>query len=142
MDIIDYIYHPEKTDEIKKLLNTDSSVIIIDPLSLYNKSVRRRLDWILGDFQKNKKAPNIMVVMPFPKPEPYSGLKKQIRWTAPQIFYYFYEPWEQPNESMAHCEAQIDDEHGVKKFLVNILKPSIKQPSKELHSVYTSVGSK
>lgn len=70
-----------------------------------------------------------MILMPFAKPQPYIGLREQIIGAVPQIFYYFYEPWEHPNESIAHCEAQINDENDVKKFLISALKPYIKLPS-------------
>jgi hypothetical protein len=119
-------------------LAADVSVIVIDPLSLYDPDVQRGLNLVLRSFGNEKAV--FMILPPFRKPDVYNHLKESFENLAIQVADYFYEPWKLTGDVSARCEAQIGDLYDIKRWLITALRQFVWPANRRTTSKFTSMG--
>ena len=103
-------------------LTSRPSVIIIDPLAIFNDKVQNRITRWLRKILDNKNA-LVMVLAPFPLPNSSSQLRHLILQMIDHVYenYYISSPLLMGN-SLAHCSANIGDELDLKRWLSRIIR--------------------
>lgn len=110
----------EANTELDKL-EDGKSVIVIDPLSLYDNDINYRFGKLHRTFL-NKDA-LVMVFAPFNLPTPTNVMRALVSARATQIYEYFYEPAMTSGESFATCGPDVGDEMDVKRWLLTAIRP-------------------
>jgi hypothetical protein len=123
------LWASDDIDEIERearRLGAELSVIIIDPLSLYDSAVRERLDYLYRSLTNNKAL--IMVLAPYALPAPMNQIRKVIKGGANRIFNHFFEPEFQAHAPYAKCGADVCDPLDIKRWLLTALRPDAGAP--------------
>jgi hypothetical protein len=98
-------------------LSAPMSLVVIDPIALYKLPVYRRLMALQDCFENDKSA--IMVLPPFPMPDPSRNLRRLVRTCGQPVFDPYYEPQIPPKSKLtAHCGMSLGDEMDIKRLLL------------------------
>ncbi|NOT55904.1 MAG: toll/interleukin-1 receptor domain-containing protein [Deltaproteobacteria bacterium] len=100
--------------EREKLLS-HLSVVVIDPLSLYDERVYDRFVFLSRCFESEKSI--IMALTPFGMPQPFSRLNTMIRDRCTPFFDTYYDPPIPYNKASALLGVNISDESDVRRLL-------------------------
>ena len=100
--------------EAGKLLNR-SSVVVIDPISLYHEDIYRRFQFLNKFFASDKAM--VMVLTPFSISSSVTYLREMVRQVGRPLFDPYYDPSEQLTETFANCGIDIADEKEILRFL-------------------------
>jgi hypothetical protein len=100
--------------EREKLLSYPS-VVVIDPLSLYDERVYDRFVFLSRCFESEKSI--IMALTPFGLPQPFSHLNMVIKDRCSPFFDGYYDPPIPPNKASAVLGVNISDESDVRRLL-------------------------
>jgi TIR domain len=101
-------------------LEREESVIVIDPLYLYDDLLFTRFRKLSESFRNERAL--FMVFAPFDLPAPTDVMRKLINSRAEQIFRYFYEPEMIGGNTYATCGPDVGDELDVKRWLLTALR--------------------
>ncbi|HWS84037.1 MAG TPA: toll/interleukin-1 receptor domain-containing protein [Ktedonobacteraceae bacterium] len=130
--------------EAEKFLPLESdprglSVIVIDPVSFYDKLVEYRFSRHIYKCLSNGKC-LVMVLPPFPIPELNAGLRFCLKERLSQVYNYFYFPIEKPIAA-ANCNLYISEHLDIKRFVVWALKSQIQRKElANLSTPFTRIG--
>jgi hypothetical protein len=122
------------------LLSTTPAVVVLDPLSLYDRDVSDVFNNYLHPVFENSNAV-LMVLTPFPMPQINQRLRTVIGQRARRIIDHFYQ--ELPLTSRppyANCAVFTDDDRGVKRLLRGMLRSRTDVGRNEAASVVFGVG--
>jgi hypothetical protein len=109
----------EATPEAAKL-GTGLSLLVIDPLSLYNNEVRTRFDFLDPCFENPQAA--IMLLTPFAQPRRTVHLRDLIKDMASKVYAQFYEPPIDMRSTSANFSVMTGDEVDMKRMMRTILR--------------------
>jgi hypothetical protein len=115
-----------ETDEAKEerdKLARQKSVIILDPLSLYDSETFKRYEKIFKAFENDKAL--ILAFAPFELPIPSGVMRAIINDKAYRIFEYFYEPEINAAKSYAKCGPDVGDQIDISRWLLTALRPQV-----------------
>ncbi len=98
------------------------SVVVIDPVSLYCRLIKSRYDQYIPRWTNNSKC-LIMVLPPFPIPDPTFYLRDFIRRSLAPIYDSFYLHIDIPHAG-TNCNLQINNDLDMKRFLLSNMKAS------------------
>jgi len=112
---------PQAEDE-RDWLSSKRTVIVVDPLSLYDEAVAyRRFKQLYGAFQNENAL--IMAFAPFALPTPTGVMRTLINDRAVQMFRSFYQPRIVAESSLAKCGPDVGDEVDIGRWLLTALWP-------------------
>lgn len=100
-------------------LASEVSVVVIDPLALYDQAVRDRLEFLDRCLRSDKAV--IMTLTPFAMPSPTMETRSLIQKLARPVFRHVYEPDLSGNGLCAKCSINIGDEMDIKRLLLTTL---------------------
>jgi hypothetical protein len=103
-----------------KWLTTDWSVIVIDPLSLYDADISRYFDTFIYPALENPKAV-FMALPPFEILTPYVNFRLITERTASRVYEHFYNPSLPHFLFRAKCNVNIGDKRDIKQWLLTTL---------------------
>ena len=104
------------TYEAKKL-TSGLSVVILDPLALYDNEVLFRFERLTNIIMNNEDA-LIMTLSPLAMPAPNSELRKLIQQQANTVYTHLYNPISHLEPAQANCDVNINDEMDIKRALL------------------------
>jgi hypothetical protein len=110
-------------------LEDGKSVIVIDPLSLYDEDINFRFGKLAQTFM-NKEA-LVMVFAPFVLPTPTNIFRALVNARATRIYEFFYEPAMTGDESFAKCGPDVGDEMDIKRWLLTTIRPRLEVIEKQ-----------
>lgn len=110
----------EARGELEKLARK-KSVIVLDPLSLYDSEIGNRIQMLFGAFENDQAL--ILAFAPFELPTPSGVMRKLIRHRAYQFFKSFYEPDLSTMKNYAKCGPDVGDVADINRWLRIALKP-------------------
>jgi hypothetical protein len=125
--------------ETAEKLARSLAVIVIDPISLYDPRVFRRL----GDLKEQGCFDNenavVLVLSPFTMPQPNIGFRDLIKSVARQIFNDYYQPGVR-KIPYARCSVNFGDDLGMMRPVLATIKQYFHQTQSTPRAVQTSVG--
>ena len=97
------------------LLSQGLSVIVVDPLSLYEPYVAKRFSWLSKCFDNE----NAIVFSPPPfQHEPLRYLRNQLRFLGMPNFDKYFDPPVPSTRRIAQCSLALTDEQDMKRMLL------------------------
>ncbi len=114
-------------NEAKKLLK-DLSLIIIDPIALFDPEIRERLKDLLPNCFENEHG-LVIALMPFALPAPFFHMRDVIKNMARLIYDRVYELPLQSSSPYAHFDINVADEADLNHVLVRACRSKIGIPA-------------
>ena len=106
---------PLEAEKNIRLLSQGLSVIVVDPLSLYEPYVAKRFSWLSKCFDNE----NAIVFSPPPfQHEPLRYLRNQLRYLGMPNFDRYFDPPVPTTRRMAQCSLALTDEQDMKRMLL------------------------
>ena len=104
---------------LRDQLSDEPCVVVLDPISLYDATVRERYDWLLGCLQNPKAA--IAVAPPIRNkstqlPSRHLGIRRR------KMFEPFYQPDRVPVPIAASCSLMADDSYEVSRVVASMIR--------------------
>ncbi len=103
-----------------KWLAADWSVIVIDPLSLYDADISRYFETFIAPALENPKAV-FMALPPFEILTPYANFRIITERTASRVYEHFYNPSLPHFLFRAKCNVNIGDKRDIMQWLLTTL---------------------
>lgn len=123
----DFWSNTPEARQVLDRLSREKSVIIVEPLSLYDDEVSDHFRDLYGSYGNDKAL--IMALAPFVLPTPTSVMRVLISHKARQIYNYFYEPMFTAGKAYAKCGPDVGDATDINRWLLHALKPQISAAS-------------
>jgi len=130
--------------EAEKILPPESdpkglSVVVIDPISFYDRLVENRFNSYIYRGLSNSKC-LIMILPPFPIPKPNSGLREFLRYRLTQVYNHFF-LYAERSTAAANLNLYISEDLDIKRFLLWALKSQIQlKETMKSSSPFTNFG--
>ncbi len=106
---------PAEAQKNIALLSEGLSVVVVDPLSLYESYVARRFSWLSKCFENE----NAVVLSPPPfLYEPLRYLRNQLRFLGMPNFDKYFDPPVPTSRRIAQCSFALTDELDIKRMLL------------------------
>ncbi|MGB9179684.1 MAG: toll/interleukin-1 receptor domain-containing protein [Pyrinomonadaceae bacterium] len=116
-----YWTETDEAREEREKLARKKSVIVLDPLSLYDTEIDKRFKLLFRAFENDQAL--ILAFAPFELPTPSGVMRMLISDKAIQIFEYFYEPDINAMKTYAKCGPDVGDMADINRWLLTALKP-------------------
>jgi TIR domain-containing protein len=104
---------------LRDQLSDEPCVVVLDPISLYDATVRERYDWLLGCLQNPKAA--IAVLPPYSTSQ-RDSLRAVLESAAAKMFEPFYQPDRVPVPITASCSLMADDSYEVSRVVASMIR--------------------
>jgi hypothetical protein len=115
------------------------SVIVVDPISLYDPRVYRRFNVLKDNGCFDNENAVVLVLSPFTMPGPNLGFRDLIRTVARQIFNDYYQPGVR-KIPYARCSVNFGDDLGMTRPVLATIRQYFYQTQPQPRAVQTSVG--
>jgi hypothetical protein len=122
-------------------LGNERTVIVIDPLSLYDRDVSDRLTNLYRSFDNEKAL--ILAFAPFILPAPTSVMRVLLSYKAPKIVDYFFSPEFKVGKVYAKCGPDVGDQADIDRWLWHTLKPQfsgVQKSTRKHATAFTGAG--
>jgi TIR domain len=105
-------------EEVKKLKAGSFSVVVIDPIALYDDRAKRRLDWVSDELTNARVL--FITPMPWRCSSAHRNVRDLIEHLAKPVYTRLYEPAFQQSTTPPfwHCDMNIGDEDEIKRALL------------------------
>ncbi len=113
---------PHRVKREASKLYSGLAALVIDPLSLYDSSIRDRLSLLHRVFENENAV--IMVLSPIEMPGAYNHLRTLLRQITDRIDS-LYEPTSQLFTTHANCHVNVGDAVDIKRILLSTLRPAM-----------------
>jgi hypothetical protein len=117
----DFASGSPKAEAVINKLASERSVIVVDPLSLYEPAIATSFTYLYPSFDNEKAL--IMAFAPFVLPTPTSVMRELIKHQARRIWKNFFEPEFKTGKVYAQCGPDVGDAADINRWLLHALKP-------------------
>lgn len=135
----DFWHDPDAAIAAADKLSKTLSVIVVDPISLYDAKVLNRFNVLKDNGCFDNENAVVLVLSPFTMPIPNLGFRDLIRRVARQIFNDYYQPGVR-KIPYARCSVNFGDDLGVTRPVLATIRNYFYQTQPQQRAVQTSVG--
>jgi hypothetical protein len=117
----------------------DLSVVVIDPLALFDPTVEFRFNRLQKALGNNKAL--MLVLPPFAMPSPNERLRNLVETIATELFESSYEPQLYLGRSYAQCSVLTGDTRDIRRMLLTTLGQHVQPKAQRSSNAYLRVQS-